>query len=167
MGVVETGLELWATVAEAPRYEVSTWGRVRRELADGQTIDVASWPNRKGYELVSLEIPGRERPALRYVHRLVLAAFSRPPATGEQGNHDDGRKGNNTLDNLEWMTPAQNVAHALARGLAPRPRVLRTVCAHGHPLAGKWRRCHRCRRVARRRKLDGPPLLLELAGAAG
>ena len=152
-------LELWAAIAEAPAYEVSTHGRVRRG-----DVDVATWPNKAGYYVVNLEIPGRMNPALRYVHRLVLAAFGRAPdAVGEsnqlQGNHDDGNKAHNDLVNLEWVTPRGNVQHAWDRGLQPRVREKRTVCRFGHPLTQvyrqrdrrgevqTWRRCARCRRA--------------------
>lgn len=97
--------ERWAPIPEAPDYDVSTWGRVRRG-----PFDVASWPNKKGYHLVNLEIAGA--PQLRYVHRLVLSAFRGTPAPGLQGNHEDGRRGHNDLENLTWTTPAENMAHA-------------------------------------------------------
>lgn len=97
--------ERWAVVLEAPAYEVSTWGRVRRG-----DIDVASWPNHKGYHLVSIELPDG-RPVLRYVHRLVLIAFRGVDARRRLVNHDDGRKGHNALDNLAWSTTSVNVLH--------------------------------------------------------
>ena len=96
--------ERWAPIAEAPAYDVSTWGRVRRG-----DVEVASWPNAKGYHLVNLEIAGA--PRLRYVHRLVLAAFRGRPTPGLQGNHEDRVKGHNALGNLTWTTPAGNTAH--------------------------------------------------------
>src|SRR4051812_15682930 len=52
-------LEFWAPVAEAPTYDISTCGRVRR----GDQL-IECWPNKKGYHLVSLEIAGRDQ--LRY-----------------------------------------------------------------------------------------------------
>ena len=47
------------------------------------------------------------------VHRLVAFAFLGHPPTAEhtQINHKDGNKGNNMVSNLEYVTPAQNVAH--------------------------------------------------------
>ena len=148
-------LELWAAIAEAPDYEVSTWGRVR-----WGELEVRTWANKKGYHCVCLEVPGRPRPVLRYVHRLVLEAFVEP-AGGRQANHGDGRKGHNELENLAWATAAQNVAHAWATGLIPRVRSSRDVCAHGHPRRPAWQakrpnvryleRCSRCRRAQYRR----------------
>lgn len=160
-------VEQWATVPEAPAYAVSSWGRVRRD-----DYEVASWPNAKGYALVSLEIDGH--PRLRYVHRLVLAAF-KGAAAGRITNHDNGRKGDNHLDNLEWTTHAANTAHAWATGLIDRPR--HDHCVFGHPLdqpyaqrdrtgrMRQWRRCGRCRRVRfrqRRAELSGLRSLLAL-----
>ena len=50
------------------------------------------------------------------VHRLVAAAFLGQPTdlTYTQVNHKDGNKCNNLVDNLEYTTPAQNVAHRRA-----------------------------------------------------
>jgi hypothetical protein len=153
--VVSSGLELefWAPVAEAPMYDVSTWGRVRQ----GDLL-LESWPNKKGYRLVSLEIEGRS--SLRYVHRLVLMAFV-GPGVGALANHGDGRKGNNRLRNLCWTTPSGNMQHAWATGLIPRTRAPRTTCRYGHPrtptstvLVGRTPRlqCVRCKRAAARRR---------------
>ena len=90
----------------APDYEVSSWGRVRR----GEYL-VASWPNHKGYHLVSLEVATRERPILRYVHRLVVLAFRGIDTRRRIVNHGDGNKGNNRLTNLAWSTTSVNVLH--------------------------------------------------------
>lgn len=107
-------LEAWAPVCEAPSYDVSTWGRVRRRLGPdvlrSEYVEVATWPNHKGYVMVSLErAPGR--PVLRYVHRLVLEAFRGRAAGRPIVNHDDGRKGHNALENLTWSTTRTNVLH--------------------------------------------------------
>lgn len=154
-------LELWAPVVEAPAYEVSTLGRVRR----GE-FDVASWQGADGYPQVSIELPGRGRPVLRAVHRLVLEAFDGTPAPGLEANHADGAKGHNALVNLGWVTHAANVKHAWATGLIPRERARRTRCAFGHLTEQTYRqrdrhgelrtytRCARCRRVAARRARD-------------
>lgn len=144
--------EQWAAIGEAPGYEVSTCGRVRRGA-----FEVASWPNKRGYVCVNLEVHGR--PAVRYVHRLVLSAFD-GPGTGLEANHLDGCKRNARVDNLEWTTPAENVRHAWATGLMPRTRARRLTCRFGHPrqqlytqrdrsgTVRKYVRCARCRRAA-------------------
>ena len=48
------------------------------------------------------------------VHRLVLETYQ--PFIGMENfqvNHIDGNKENNRLDNLEWVTCQQNIAHAM------------------------------------------------------
>ena len=51
------------------------------------------------------------------VHRLVAAAFlgKRPGPAYSQINHKDGNKQNNTAENLEYVTPAENNAPSRAR----------------------------------------------------
>lgn len=51
------------------------------------------------------------------VHRLVALAFV-PVVEGKKlVNHIDGDKHNNASTNLEWVTHAENMAHAIAHGL--------------------------------------------------
>lgn len=108
-------LELWTAIPRAPAYEVSTCGQVRRA-----GVLVAQWANAKGYRLVNLEVPDLTFPRAVYVHELVLEAFRgrRPP--GHQADHSNGDRGDNTLPNLEWVTPAENVRRARARQHAAR-----------------------------------------------
>lgn len=67
---------------------------------------------RKGYLMVNFTINGAQKGFL--VHRLVATQFkpnldqSRP-----QVNHIDGVKTNNNVDNLEWVSPKENVRHAI------------------------------------------------------
>lgn len=50
-------------------------------------------------------------------HRAVWEAFHGPVPSGMQLNHKDGDKLNNSLSNLELVTPKENMAHARANGL--------------------------------------------------
>ena len=56
------------------------------------------------------------KPQYAYVHRLVAASFlSLPPSPDHsQINHKDGNKSHNAVDNLEYVTPAENNAHRCA-----------------------------------------------------
>lgn len=52
-------------------------------------------------------------------HRLVLICFNyREDYQNFQGNHIDGNKLNNCIDNLEWCTNQENRIHAVKLGLA-------------------------------------------------
>jgi len=54
----------------------------------------------------------------QYVHRLVAATFLQPPSADDMVvNHVDGNKSNNSVQNLEWVTRAENTAHAHRIGL--------------------------------------------------
>lgn len=114
-------------------YEVSSLGRVRslaREVAHprmgrmpvrGRVLKShASGP---GYPSVSLYAGGIGRG--HFVHRLVLTAFDpRVDADEMQVNHIDGDKTNSALGNLEWVTPSENMEHAV-RMLGFVPPVIR------------------------------------------
>jgi len=53
-----------------------------------------------------------------FVHRLVARAFLQPPDSPlrVQVNHRDGNKENNAAENLEYVSPSENVAHRYAIG---------------------------------------------------
>lgn len=67
--------------------------------------------NPHGYEIVTLMTD--RAPHSYPVHRLVLMQFS-PCASAKdlQVNHIDGIRNNNKLENLEWVTPKENIRHA-------------------------------------------------------
>ena len=50
------------------------------------------------------------------VHRLVAAAFIPNPLNLPEVNHIDGNKQNNSIENLEWVSHADNVKHAVSIG---------------------------------------------------
>lgn len=55
----------------------------------------------------------------RHLHVLKLETFLVKPTTSIKlwGNHRDGDKRNNDLDNLEWATSSMNLIHAFENGL--------------------------------------------------
>jgi hypothetical protein len=60
----------------------------------------------------------RQRPVS--VHSLIAAYFIGPRPEGMEVNHRDGDTYNNAVENLEYVTPAQNQAHARELGLVPK-----------------------------------------------
>lgn len=98
-------------------YDVSTMGRLR--LHDSKYI-LEPFDN-QGYKIISLyDTKGNLRNI--GIHRLVANAFC-PGRTKERNyvNHIDGVTDNNSFTNLEWVTVAENNAHAHRTGLARNP----------------------------------------------
>ena len=73
--------------------------------------------DKDGYEKVAMISEDGKRH--RYsVHRLILENFN--PVEGMENlqvNHIDGNKRNNKLENLEWVTCKENIAHAIKTNL--------------------------------------------------
>lgn len=101
-------------------YEISDLGRVRTVHKRARWPAAVKTPtvNRDGYLRVGLTINGKERKW--FVHRLVLMAFVGPRPLGAEANHKSGNKLDNSLDNLEWVTPTENQKHAYRTGLRER-----------------------------------------------
>lgn len=101
-------------------YEVSSYGRVRsvrppdsnRRTPIGYIIKPRV---NKGYYSVWLWKGGKNK--ANRVHHLVLEAFCRSRPDGYQANHINGQKLDNRCSNLEWVTPSQNMQHAIRNGL--------------------------------------------------
>ena len=124
--------EIWkAVVGYEGLYEVSNIGRVRR---------IADWLMPKGgvhraqgllrlkvekvgYIRATLYRNGKKR--IFGVARLVLMAHGPTWTPGMQVNHRNGIKGDDAVGNLEWVTPKQNIRHAVA--LAATGQLVRNV----------------------------------------
>lgn len=71
--------------------------------------------NTHGYYRVALGEKQRFR--TKEVHRIVAVAFVPNPLRKGCVNHKDGRKTNNMVSNLEWVTHSENCQHAQDIGL--------------------------------------------------
>ena len=94
------------TGLEVPGRQVSSAGRLRSDLG----YIFRGHQARSGY--CETQIVGKKI----FVHRLVARAFLGAPPSPKhsQVNHKDFNRGNNHVDNLEYVTPAQNARHALS-----------------------------------------------------
>lgn len=108
-------------------YEVSNTGEVRsvnRIIPDkklgtkylkGKIMKLSENKDKKrggqGYLVVNLR--KNHTSTVIQVHRLVANAFIENPNNLPTVNHKDGNKHNNSMDNLEWVTYAENNIHAL------------------------------------------------------
>ncbi len=112
--------ELWKPVVvrgvQYP-YEVSNLGRVKRSKAGEGTYVGRIISPRLVCGYLQLCLCRNGIPKSFYVHRLVLAAFVSPCPEGHETNHINGIKTDNKLENLEWVTPRQNIQHSRETGL--------------------------------------------------
>ena len=67
-----------------------------------------------GYHVVGISIGGKVK--TRSVHSLVAEAFHGPRPDGHVVNHKNSIRTDNRPENLEWVTPQQNVRHAMLAG---------------------------------------------------
>lgn len=119
--------EEWRSVAGFEGlYEVSDQGNVRRSgkaaqhgngYGGGARLGRVLKPQvvNGGYLVVQLWQDGRPRTCL--VHSLVAVAFLGSMPEGQEVNHKNGNKLDNTPGNLEYLTRSENNLHAYRTGL--------------------------------------------------
>lgn len=117
---------VWAPMANFEGlYEISSSGDIRSVAREFSYYDprwgciitrkhksaiMKQFDRAGGYKFVSLRRDGEYYQ--RYVHRLVAQTFIPNPENKPEVNHKDGDKTNNTVSNLEWVTPHENQLHS-------------------------------------------------------
>ena len=76
---------------------------------------VKSRIDRAGYKTVRLYKDGKTY--TKYLHRLIAENFIPNESNKSQVNHKNGNKTDNWYENLEWVTPSENVQHAYDKKL--------------------------------------------------
>lgn len=139
--------EIWKPVSIEPfnkHYQVSSLGRVKsleRKYVIKDTI-LKLHKDDDGYLHCGFNLRGLKKTL--QVHRLVGLSFIPNPLNNPLINHKDGNRENNVIDNLEWVTPSENMIHSF--------RVLKRV----HPLLGRTKgRCPVAKKVAKLAIDDG------------
>lgn len=114
-------IETWKPIAGHPHYEVSSFGRVRslnrasynagiRRTCNLKGVILRDRSDKDGYRLVTFSQDGAY--SHHKVHALVAKAFIPTTQPAVEVNHKDRNRANNHANNLEWLTHAENVAHA-------------------------------------------------------
>lgn len=99
--------EKWKQITDYEKYFVSSKGRVKRE--NKQLVKPEKL--KKGYCRVILSKNGKVKKFS--VHRLVAIAFIPNPENKPEVNHINGKKQDNKIKNLEWVTRIENHLHYL------------------------------------------------------
>jgi hypothetical protein len=111
--------EVWKKVVGYSDYAVSNNGVVK-SLKYGKEKVLKLDINKDGYYIATLSRNGKKK---RFrVNRLVAELFIPNPDNLPVVNHKDGNKKNNSVNNLEWSTVAENTQHAYDTGLISKER---------------------------------------------
>ncbi len=120
--------EIWKDViGYEGYYQVSSIGRVRsldRQLKNNHTtydLKGVILKNRitdRGYHTVQLSRKCRSKQ--KFVHRIIAESFFTKPINATETNHKNGIRSDNRLENLEWVTHAENMQHSI-KVLGRRP----------------------------------------------
>lgn len=116
-GVNRDWTEQWGTIdipteegKKAPRYEVSSFGRLRsfQSSVDGKILKGSVI---QGYKSLNIRLP-KGKSFNRYVHKLVAQLFlERSSEEQKYVIHLDFDKYNNHFDNLKWVTKEEMIEH--------------------------------------------------------
>jgi hypothetical protein len=122
--------ETWKEFGDLNAYRISNSGEAQSRLArnggKGKPKPFTEWKTLKQsagktdsyggfYMVIAARIRGKVK-TIR-VHRLMAELFIREVKAGEQVNHIDGDRRNNSLSNLEIVSPKENIQNALKRGV--------------------------------------------------
>lgn len=104
-------------IKEHPNYLISVDGKL---FSLTRMKYVQPSYDRDGYVFYRMSYKSRE--FQKKAHRLVAMTYLPNPLNKSDVNHIDGKKDNNLLCNLQWMTKSENAKHAWDNGLQKRER---------------------------------------------
>jgi len=101
-------VEIWKDIKNIQGYQISNHGRIKNK---NTSRILKPWLHDGRYYRIKLR-----KKAYR-IHRLVAETFIDNPSDKSEVNHINGDKLDNRADNLEWVTPEENAAHAIENKL--------------------------------------------------
>ncbi len=81
-----------------------------RQGSFSKITKMKTWFDKNGYERISFRNNGKRKFFL--AHRIIAEAFIPNPKNKSQINHIDSNPSNNSINNLEWCTPKENIKHS-------------------------------------------------------
>lgn len=132
--------EIWKSIDGYDNYYISNYGRLKHFTGKNNNFRIIVAKNniieektpeteknneennaenkkKNNYVVYSLYNLKNKKSTTHYAHRLVAQAFIFNPNNLPQVNHKNGNKSDNHLENLEWVTEAENSRHAVLTGL--------------------------------------------------
>ncbi len=110
-------MEIWKTVENFEMYEISSYGRLRKNYKKGFSKILKPDTIRGGYLRYTLSKNGE---AYHFIaHRMVAKHFIPNIHNYPDINHIDNNRTNNRVENLEWCTPKMNAQHREKQGRNP------------------------------------------------
>lgn len=103
--------DFWKVVQGYESYLINRNGEIKTSEEYRKT-----YTDKDGYKIVFLKGSNKKHDSLR-VHRLVAMNFIPNPDNKPQVNHKNGIKDDNRVENLEWVTPSENIKHAYKHNL--------------------------------------------------
>ena len=109
--------ELWKSLDCYKGIKVSSIGRVKKAANQRRKERIlTNFPkDRDGYCRTTVQKLDGSYTSVP-VHRLIAMAFIDNPQGKTCVNHKDGNRSNNRIENLEWVTPKENVYHSYQYG---------------------------------------------------
>lgn len=110
--------EIWKDIENFEgKYQISNFGRVKtlKRKFVYKTKIMKLKNDKDGYKLINLNITRVGKITLK-VHRMVANAFIPNPKMKPMVNHKNLVKFDNRIENLEWVTRAENMKHAKENG---------------------------------------------------
>ncbi len=99
--------EIYKTIKDYPKYEVSNFGNVRHKLKQNIKTPIQ---NNDGYYQTKLW--NREGRKNQLIHRLVAKAFIKNKSKKELVNHINGIRTDNNVSNLRWVNKHEALANS-------------------------------------------------------
>ena len=115
--------EVWKEISHkkfsTDKYLISSHGRVMTKRTKKIRTTNSLRGGYKSTTLKGIDENGNKYQKALKIHQLVARAFiPNDDPKKIYVNHKDGNKLNNHVDNLEWITPSENVKHSIRTGLA-------------------------------------------------